>query len=142
MSWANPLNPAQVSGKGLLTRDKPITRIHKAIHEIQEKAVTGTDVQILGVNLSSCRVKDNKLFIRGAVSGDVLGEGGGGGGAGGSLEDRVDALESALSGATLALDVEIVGGALKVTGGLTWGNGGGTVSNSGNGVEVTSCGTE
>ena len=157
MSWTYPLSASQITGKGLLTKDKPLTRVHNAIHEIQEKAVTDADIDIDGITVTDCFVNGNVLTIRGvaaksgpSVSSPFSGSEGGGTGAGGSsgggegggadleaLAARVAALEAKLSGVSIEVNLELNDG-LDISGAPTWGDGG-RVEISGSGVGVSTC---
>lgn len=134
MSWAYPCHRADVTGRQVLTKEKPIGHAYGALQELQEKTVLDADIQVRGLAVSECRVQGNTLVLRGTIANSY--------GGGGSLEERVAALEAALSGASLALNLEISDGSLKITGGLTWGGDDpATVENDGEGVEVTDCGS-
>jgi len=65
MQWANQLSP--VTGKQILTEDRPITAIHRAIKEIQDSVVTAATVTINGTPMNAV-VRDNGLEIDGEIA--------------------------------------------------------------------------
>ena len=70
MQWRFPLDSSQITEKQLLTKDKPITRIHEAVHEIQSVAITELEIDIPGLKITHAYARDNTFTIRGvAVAG-------------------------------------------------------------------------
>lgn len=74
MNWAHPLSAAEITGKQTLTGEKPITRIFRAVGEIQDLAVTAAKVDIEGITIEA-RVVGNTLEINGSLIENELPEG-------------------------------------------------------------------
>lgn len=62
MRWKHPLNPSTITGKQTLTGDKPVTKIHSAVQELQELVVAAAKVMINN-NALHAVVRDNTLEI-------------------------------------------------------------------------------
>lgn len=67
MKWPTPINPAEITGKQTLTGDKPITKLSRAVKDLQDLAVVGATVTINGKDMP-CRVADNKLVVDGNIN--------------------------------------------------------------------------
>jgi hypothetical protein len=90
MSWEYPCRRADVTGRQVLTKEKPIGKAYGALQELQEKVPVAADVQISGLEVTQAYVANNTLVLRGAVR-KVYTPGGGE-----DLEARVAALETSV----------------------------------------------
>lgn len=99
MKWANPLSPAQITGQQTLTDYAPVTKIHRAVQELQNDVVAAGRVTINGVDLD-CSVRDNTLEISGEIPA--------GGGAGSGLITVITGVTPKLevSGSTLTIRLQ------------------------------------
>lgn len=61
-NWKYPLSPAQITGRQILTGDRPITKIHSAVQELQEKTIIRATCTVNGQS-ATCTVVDNQLNI-------------------------------------------------------------------------------